>query len=178
MIGLILSAISFLLCYSLSRSSLAKGICVLLTVGYLYGITRANLSSPFIHFWFDFGMLGLYAAQLWRPNLVGDAGRNHMIHQWVLLLMLWPSMLLFVPGDALPIKLVGLRTNIFFIPLILIGARLSEGDLKDIGSWLVWLNLLALAFGVAEYFLGVTSFFPQNAKTHTIYASTDVGEEE
>jgi hypothetical protein len=177
MIGIVLSASSFALCYGLSRSALAKGICVMLTIGYLYGITRANINSPFIHFWFDFALLGLYAAQLWKPNLVGDAARNYMIHQWVFLLMLWPTILMLVPGDPLPIKLVGLRTNIFFIPLVLIGARLTEGDLRDIGSWLVWLNILALAFGVAEYFLGVTSFFPENAKTYTIYASTDVGEE-
>jgi hypothetical protein len=176
MIGIILPITSFLLCYGLSRSSLAKGICVMLTIGYLYGITRANISSPFIHFWFDFALLGLYAAQLWKPNLLGDADRNQVIHQWVFLLMLWPAILMFVPGDAIPIKLVGLRTNVFFIPLILIGARLTEGDLKRIGKWLIWLNLMALAFGVAEYILGVTAFFPANAKTYTIYASTDVGD--
>src|SRR5215813_9470043 len=105
MIGLVLSASSFVLCYNLSRSSLARGICVMLTVGYLYGITRANISSPFIHFWFDFALLGVYAAQLWKPNLVGDAGRNHMIHQWVFLLMLWPAILMFMPDDPLAIKL-------------------------------------------------------------------------
>lgn len=177
MIGIVLSLSSFVLCYSLSRSSLAKGVCAMLTIGYLYGITRANISSPFIHFWFDFGMLGLYAAELWKPNVLGNIGRNRMIDRWVFLLILWPAILLFMPGDPLAIKLVGLRTNVFFIPLILIGARLTEGDLRDIGRWLVWLNLMALAFAVAEYFLGVTSFFPSNAKTYTIYASTDVGEE-
>jgi hypothetical protein len=177
MIGILLSATSFIVCYRLSRSSLAKGVCVMLAIGYLYGIARANISSPFIHFWFDFALLGLYAAQLWRRNVLGDACRNLMLQQWVFLLMLWPAILTLMPAEPLPITLVGLRTNAFFIPLVLIGARLTEGDLKDIGYWLIWLNLLALAFGVAEYILGVTALFPQNAKTYTIYASTDVGEE-
>ncbi len=177
MIGLALCALSFALCYNIARSSLAKGIGVMLVVGYLYGITRANIDSAFVHFWFDFSLLGLYAAQLWRGNDRGDPVRNSQLLQWLFLLMLWPTILALMPLEPLPIALVGLRSNIFFLPLILLGARLTEGDLQEIGSWLIWLNLMALAFGLAEYLLGIKAFFPENAKTFTIYASSDVGEE-
>ena len=177
MIGLALCALSFAACYNLARSSLAKGIGVMLLVGYLYGIARANVDSAFIHFWFDFALLGVYAAQLWRGNNRGDPVRNSQLLQWVFLLMLWPAILALMPLEPVPIALVGLRSNIFFLPLILLGARMTEADLQEIGSWLVWLNLIALAFGLAEYFLGIKAFFPENAKTFTIYASSDVGEE-
>jgi hypothetical protein len=147
---------------------------LLLLVGYFYGIARGNLNSAFSHFWFDCSLAGVYIAQLWRKNTAGDPIRNAQLQHWVFLLLLWPVILVFMPGDPFLIRLVGLRSNAFFLPLILLGARLTEDDFHKIGCYLSWLNLIALWFGLAEYVLGISRFIPENVKTVNVYMSRDV----
>jgi hypothetical protein len=81
---------------------------------------------------------------------------------------------LFFPQHPL-IQLVGLRAAIWFLPFLLLGATVLPRDLTLIARTLAVLNLVALAFAVGEYFLGLERFFPRNAVTAIMYKSLDVG---
>jgi hypothetical protein len=58
--------------------------------------------------------------------------------------------------------------------MILAGSRLRGNDLRELTSGFAALNLVALAFAGAEYFMGMERFYPHNAATQLIYASADV----
>jgi hypothetical protein len=79
-----------------------------------------------------------------------------------------------MPSQPFLISMVGLRGSILFIPMMLAGSRLRGNDLREITYGFAALNLVALAFGGAEYFLGLQRFFPVNAATMLIYGSSDV----
>jgi hypothetical protein len=79
-----------------------------------------------------------------------------------------------MPFQTPLISLVGLRGNIFFLPLCLFAVRLKNKDWLTLGFALASLNALALGFGAAEYFLGIERFYPVSAVTTIIYASKDV----
>jgi len=75
MISIALCGVAFLLCLYMGRRSLVAGLCALTTVGYAYGILRANLPDGFSHLIFDAATLGLrpgrdgpiQACAIWRP---------------------------------------------------------------------------------------------------------------
>jgi hypothetical protein len=159
-------------CFWAGRRSLAQGIVLLFAFGYLYGILRANLLTTFSHFIFDAGLLGLYLSTRW-----GMPGRNDgtkSVQIWVVLLILWPVLLVFLPLQPLMVSIVGLRGNTFFIPLLILGSRLKIKDVSQIAVGLAVLDLLAVGFGGVEYFLGVERFFPLSPVTEIMYASKDV----
>ena len=58
--------------------------------------------------------------------------------------------------------------------MLLAGGWLQAADAGRLAVWLAVLNLVALGFGAAEYFLGVPTFYPANAVTEIIYRSNDV----
>jgi hypothetical protein len=173
-IAILLCIAAFGVCYWMGRRSLAQGLIALLAFGYFYGILRANLLTTFSHFIFDAGLLGLYAARLLRKPEPGQAKRSHVIAIWVTLLVLWPTLLVMLPFQPLLVSLVGLRGNVFFVPLLLLGSRLRGKDLVTLGVGLAALDLIALAAAGAEYVLGVPRFFPYSPVTRIIYASGDV----
>jgi hypothetical protein len=80
----------------------------------------------------------------------------------------------FLPAQDLMIRLVGLRTSIFLLPFLLLGARLLPEERYKLALGLAALNLVALAFAGAEFFIGVQEFFPLNPVTKIIYMSKDV----
>ena len=151
MIALILCVLAFLLCYLFGRRSLGWGLVALLTFGYFYGILRANLLMTFSHFIFDAGMIGLYCSQKW-----GSAGQENnskqasVLRWWVLLLVVWPVLLVFLPFQPLLVALVGLRGHIFFLPVLILGSKLREKELFQLGLGISALNLVALCFAGAE----------------------------
>lgn len=152
---------------------MGQGVVALLAWGYLYGIIRANQPTMFSHFIFDAALLGLYLAQ--KEAFGGESGgRTSALRVWTAILILWPALLVLPPFQTLMISLVGLRGSILFLPMLLLGSRLKGSDLLELSKGLVVLNLLALAFAAGEYFLGVPRFYPMNAVTEIIYASTDV----
>ncbi len=160
--------------YLAARRSLAAGIGALLTVGYAYGITRANWLDIYSHLLFDASLLGLYAAQLFRPLPLEERLRLQGLRAWVILLIAWPVILFLVPTQDTLIELVGLRGNIFMLPCLLLGARLSREDLYRVAIWVAFLNIAAGAVAAAEFVVGVDAFFPANAVTEIIYRSGDV----
>ena len=174
MISLLLCVGAFLVCLFAGRRSQVIGLVVLLAIGYAYGIVRANVLDPYSHFIFDAGVLGFYCAQLFQRLTRAQEYRVQGVRPWIELLIAWPLILLLIPSQDLLIRLVGLRGNIFFLPLIIIGARLNDGERRDLALWLAALNLGAFGFAIAEFFLGVESFFPRNEITNLIYLSKDV----
>lgn len=172
--ALYICVLSFVLCYWAGRRSLVNGLIAVLGVGYVYGITRANLPETLSHFIFDAGVLGLYAALWFRPTTLAEKLRLKPLQLWVELLMLWPIVIFFLPYQDLMIRLVGLRTSIFLLPFLLIGARLTSEERYQLALGIAALNLFALAFAGAEFLLGIQTFFPRNQMTRIIYMSKDV----
>jgi hypothetical protein len=166
--------LSFTLCYVAGRRSLVGGLITTMAIGYIFGITRANLPDTASYFIFDSGVLGLYAAQLFRPMTQAMKLRVEGLQLWVEVLVFWSLVVFFFPAQDLLIRLVGLRTSIFLLPFLLIGARLKPEERYKLALGLAALNLLALAFAGAEFFIGVPEFFPRNAVTRIIYLSKDV----
>src|SRR5262249_41476921 len=89
-------------------------------------------------------------------------------------LIAWPLIVFLFPTQDLLVRFVGLRTSIFLLPFLLIGARLTAEERYKLAIGLGVLNLLALGFAGAEFFVGVPEFFPRNAVTKIIYLSKDV----
>jgi hypothetical protein len=169
-----LCLLSFALCYVAGRRSLVSGLLTTMALGYVFGITRANLPETASYFIFDAGVLGLYAAQLFRPLTRVMKLRIERLRFWMELLIFWALVVFFFPAQDLMVRLVGLRTSIFFLPFLLIGARLVPEERYKLALGLAGLNLVALAFGGAEFLIGVPQFFPRNAVTRTIYLSKDL----
>jgi hypothetical protein len=173
MIAIAVCLLAFVVTAWAGSRSLVRGILTLLAVGYLYGIVRANLPAAASHFIFDAALLGLYVTQRmsWRAS---EGQKNPPVRLWAMVLIAWPLVLAFVPFQNIWVTLVGLRGNILFLPLILLGCRLKNDDLRTIAKGLAIMNLVALVFGLAEYSLGLEAFFPRNEVTDVIYASNDV----
>jgi hypothetical protein len=174
MIGLLICVIGAVAAFFVGRRSLGYGILVVMAAGYAYGILRANLAPPFSHFIFDAALIGLYASQF------GARGKqptpNHAtLNMWMYVLMGWPLLMLLMPFQPLLVSIVGLRGNMFFLPAVFLGTRLRNEDLRRMAFGLAVLNLVALVFGVAEYFKGIEPFFPPGPMTMTMYNSYDSG---
>jgi hypothetical protein len=169
--ALSLCIVGFLASFVLGRRSLSAGLGAVLTMGYLYGILRANYLDSFSHFIFDCAVLGFYLSLLGRDLPVAAA---RPLQMWVATLVGWAVVMFLVPLQHPVIQLVGLRGNAFLLPFLLIGGLLQSRDLNGLVLWLAGLNLLALAFAGAEWVLGVPAFFPMNAVTDIIYRSNDV----
>src|SRR5438034_10053321 len=175
--GFALCLASFILVLRCSRHSLGRGLGGLLAVGYLYGILRARFPDGFSHVVFDVGTLGLYLGRFSGADPEEPVRYSREVKLWATSLAVWPLLMFFIPYQDPLIQLVGLRAAVFFLPVILLGVRANESDLREVAGWLAGLNLLAFAFAVAEYQLGVEPFYPVNAVTELIYRSFDIGPE-
>ena len=176
MISVALCAAAFALSFRAARHSLVAGICAVLGVGYVYGIVRANIPDGFSHLIFDAGVLGLYAAQLWRPQPVWQALRSDELRSWIFVLVAWPILLFFSLRQDPLIQIVGLRGNIFLLPFIIFGARLTGDDVYKLALWLSLCNLAAGVLAAVQFVVGVEPFFPMNAVTEIIYRSKDLAD--
>ncbi len=136
------------------------GLKVLLTFGYFFGIIRANVPGTASYFLFDCAVAGLYAGIF--PVTLSSLQRRRLevIKPWLIMLIGWPCVLVFVPRQDFLLRLVGLRAAIWFLPFLLIGGMMDEEALSSIAIWLAVLNLVALGFGIAEYFDGLQRFYP------------------
>ena len=120
MIALALCVLAFFATFFAGRRSLGVGMIALFTVGYFYGILRANLITTYSHFLFDAGLIGLYLSQNWFTFPPPEARRLEFLRIATALLIGWPLLLVLMPFQPLLISLVGLRGNILFIPLLLL----------------------------------------------------------
>ena len=176
MTSIALCIASFVACFHAARVSLVAGLCAVLGIGYTYGIVRANLPDGFSHLLFDSGVLGLYAAQLWRRQPVWQGIRSEELRNWIFVLMAWPVLLFFSLRQDPLIQIVGLRGNIFLLPFIVFGARLTGDDVYKLALWLSVCNLAAGILAAVQFVVGVEPFFPQNAVTDIIYRSKDLAD--
>lgn len=168
-------AAAFLGCLLAGNRSLKHGLLALIGIGYGYGILRANFPDVWTYLMFDAGVFGLYTSQLWRPLDFEQRKKVQDLRLWMVALMAWP-MLLFIafPSNTPLVELVGLRANIFLLPFLLLGARLSSDDLADIALVLGVFSLVVVAVGVVEFFVGIEAFYPVNEVTEIIYKSKDL----
>jgi hypothetical protein len=158
-----------------ANRSLRAGILVLVSVGYVYGILRANFPDTYTYLTFDAAVMGVYLGQLWRPLDPMQRRRVHDLRLWLVVLIGWPTLLFFLfPGDSPLVELVGLRANVFLLPFLFLGARLNDDDLYWLAVRFALLNLAAVGLGVAEFFIGIEPFFPHNDVTDIIYRSRDL----
>jgi hypothetical protein len=174
MIGSVLCILAFIATYFAARRDRVIGLGVLMTVGYVYGIVRANVPQTMSHFVFDAAVAGFYVAFFTQRVTSADRGRASALRPWMLLLVGWPCLLALLPVQDPLIQLVGLRGAVFLVPFLLVGARLDDSDLRRLAVWLAFLNLAAFGVAAAEYVLGIEMFFPRNAVTELIYRSRDV----
>jgi hypothetical protein len=174
MISAILCLLAFISGVLASRRSLVAGLTVVLAIGYAYGIVRANLTEAFSHFIFDAGVAGLYITQLFKRPDPARQIRLQRLKLWVAFLMVWPALLFLLPLQDTMVELVGLRGNIFLLPFLLIGARLTNDEVYELALRIAALNLIAFAVAVAEFFIGVERFFPENPVTQIIYLGRDI----
>src|SRR6266478_9611835 len=172
--GIALCVAALLGCFIAGRRSIVWGIGAVMTIGYGYGILRANVPNPAMHFLFDAGALGFYLALVTRGFSPSQRPRLVALQPWIALLVGWPLLLFLFPVQDPMVQLVGLRGQIFFVPFILIGAMLEPDDWYSLAKLFAVLNLATFGFAVAEYIEGVPKFFPKNATTAIIYASKDV----
>lgn len=154
----------------LARNSLVWGIVSALTVGYFYGIVRANLMEPMAHFVFDAAVVGLYLGWILRPQRLGRIEVAELRH-WLVLLIGWPVFLTFLPIQSPMVQVVGLRGSAFLLPLILLGARQGDLNLRDLAVPVSFLNLVAMGFAGAEFLMGLEKFYPVTDVTELIYRS-------
>jgi hypothetical protein len=153
---------------------MAAGLGSLAVIGYFYGIVRANLPGVASHFIFDVAVAAFFLVHLFRRQSAESRLRSRAVLPWVLLLMVWPMFVAFLPLQDPLVQLVGLRGNIFLLPFLLFGARMTREELYRLALVLAVLNLVAFAFTAAEYGVGIQAFFPRNANTELIYRSADV----
>ncbi len=146
----------------------------LLVVGYAYGLLRANFPNNFSHFIFDAAVLGLYGGVFMTPARGAARHRTLSLQPWVAVLMAWPALMFFVPTQDWLIQLVGLRGAVFFVPFLLIGARMEEEDFETLTMGMAVLNITELCLALWQFFFGIQQFFPHNAVTELIYKSNDV----
>lgn len=171
MTAIALCLLAFGTTYWIGKRSLGLGLVSMLFWGYFFGIIRANLLSTTTYFVFDSAVLGIYLSQ---KRLLSSDRRTSVLRGWFWALMLWPVLLLVMPFQPFLVSMVGLRGAVLFLPMMLIGSRLRENDLRALTLGFAALNIVALGFGGAEYFLGLERFFPMNAATILIYGSADV----
>ena len=174
MISIALCLVAMAATYLAARRSLGMGCGVLLAVGYVYGIVRANQLDGFSHLLFDAGLLGLYAARLFNGLPMSERLRLDELRLWLIVLIGWPIVLFLVPRQDILVELVGLRGNVLMLPCLLIGARFTRDDVYELALWVAVLNMAAGAVAAVEFVVGIEPFFPRNAVTEIIYHSGDV----
>jgi hypothetical protein len=161
-------------CFYLGRKAVWAGFIATMTVGYFYGIIRANLDDSLAYFFYDVAVIGFYLAVLINPKTLAQRYKLSRIMPWLIGLYSWPLLLMLAPTQPFLVQLVGLRGNTFFLPFIAVGAVLEDKDVGKIAWALAILNIVALVFALLEVLLGVPFFFPYNAVDQIIYRSTDV----
>lgn len=172
--GILICLAGFALAFAAGRRSLGAGLCVVLTVGYAYGMVRAQVPDAAAYFAFDAALLGFYAASFGTPSPGAARSRGRAALVWTLLLCAWPVLLFVLPDAGLLVRLVGLRAAVLLVPMVVLGARARTEDLRLVGTWLLALNVGAFAVGALEYAYGLEPFIPRVAATELIYRSADV----
>lgn len=175
MLPTFLLALAFFATFIASRKSLVAGLTSVFAVGYSYGIIRANLTGLPVYFLFDAVVIALYLSQFVLVRDPDARAEAAQLHLWVMILLVWPALLMLVPGQDPLVQLVGLRGNVFLVPFLLLGARLRPNQIEKLAMILGVANILVVLLAAAQFILGVERFFPFSPVTELIYLSNDAG---
>src|ERR1700749_302553 len=119
MSGIVLCGIALFGTFIIARRSFVNGILAAITVGYFYGILRANFFEMASHFIFDAAILGLYTARFKEFTRVFVTPDGQTLRHWVTFLIAVPLVMFFIPLQDPLVQLVGLRGNAFLLPFLL-----------------------------------------------------------
>lgn len=174
MSGNLFCVLAFATSFVAARISLVSGLIFLLIWGYFFGILKANYVATNGLFIFDAATIGFYLGSLLNPKLKSVAYRYKPVFPWVSILIAWPVFMSLVPIQHYLVQFIGLRGNIFWLPMILVGFLLSSTEKTTMVFSLSVLNIVALCFAVAEFLIGVEYFVPDNEVTRIVYSSNDL----
>lgn len=169
-----LCLLAFLASFIAGRRSVWVGLAAALTVGYFYGIVRANVAETASHFTFDFACFGLYLALLTRHLTPLQKSKLRRLLPWFLCLLGWPTLMFFVPVQPVLVQLVGLRAHVFFLPFLLMGAMITDDEIYHLSLYIAVLSIATLGFALAEVVWGVPKFYPLSPVDAVIYGSNDI----
>lgn len=169
--SLTLCIVAFLVVAYGARKSLVGGVAATIAVGYSYGIVRANVQETMSHFIFDGAVIGLYFGWLLAVRRPGTVVNTQLLRPWLIVLIGWPALLTLLPIQDPMVQIVGLRGCVFLLPMLLLGAQLSDEDRSALAGPIAVLNIVALGFAALEFFIGLESFYPYSEVTELIYRS-------
>lgn len=153
-------------------------LCLMIAWGYFFGILKAQLVYSGGHFIFDAATLGFYAGLVVKPPTPEEMYAGRDLKPWVVVLIAWPLFMAVVPLQHYLIQLVGLRGNALWLPMILVGTWVDRKALVMLATTLAVMNIVAFAFAMAEYTLGVDYFVPDNEVTQIVFRSNDIKTQE
>lgn len=174
--GYLLCVVAFISCVSVGLVHWRFSLCTMIAWGYFFGILKAHYHATFGHFIFDSATAGFYVSLFLRNLSREDWKTCKPILPWVIWLIGWPVFMALIPIQHYLVQLVGLRGNIFWIPMLLVGFWLDKPAIRLLSLTLAALNTISFCFALAEFFLGVELFVPQNEVTKIVFNSNDMGE--
>lgn len=174
MSGTLLCILAFLSCVGFSGANWRYGLCALMAWGYFFGILKAHYVASWGHFIFDAATVGFYAGILLNWPGLEERQKWQKLKPWVIGMVAWPLFMALLPIQHYLVQLVGLRGNMFWIPMLLVGCMLDAPGRSLLAYTMAILNMVAFAFAAAEYTLGVEVFVPENEVTLIVYRSSDI----
>ena len=174
MSGTLLCILAFLSCFAFSGANWRYGLCALMAWGYFFGILKAHYVATWGHFIFDAATVGFYAGILFNWPRLEERQKWQKLKPWVIGMVAWPLFMALLPLQHYLVQLVGLRGNMFWIPMLLVGCMLDSPGRSLLAYTLAILNMVAFGFAAAEYTLGVEVFVPDNEVTQIVMNSSDI----
>ena len=174
MSGTLLCILAFLSCFAFSGTNWRYGLCALMAWGYFFGILKAHYVASWGHFIFDAATVGFYAGILLNWPKLEERQKWQKLKPWVIGMVAWPLFMALLPIQHYLVQLVGLRGNMFWIPMLLVGCMLDAPGRSLLAYTLAILNMVAFGFAAAEYTLGVEVFVPDNEVTQIVMNSSDI----
>jgi hypothetical protein len=142
--------------------------------GYFFGIFKAHYVATFGHFIFDAATVGFYAGIVSNWPGLEERQKCQNLKPWVVLLIGWPLFMALLPIQHYLVQFVGLRGNVFWIPMLLVGCMINAAGCSLLAYTFAVLNIVAFGFAFAEYTLGVEVFVPDNLVTQIVMNSNDI----
>jgi hypothetical protein len=142
--------------------------------GYSFGILKAYTFESFGHFIFDFATVGFYSGLIVSNTFKNSEKRIQKVVHWVYWLVGWPVIVALIPMQHYLVQIIGLRGNIFWIPMLLVGAILDFRCIRLVALCISFLNIFAFLVALAEYVIGVDKIFPENEATKIVLHSNDI----
>lgn len=174
MSGYLICLLAFTSSFGVGMSNWRLSLCLMIAWGYFYGILKAHLVYSGGHFIFDAATLGFYAALVTKPPTQEEMSGGRDLKPWVIVLIGWPIFMVIVPLQHYLIQLVGLRGNALWLPMILVGSWIDRRAFVMLATTFAVMNVVAFAFALGEYSLGVEYFVPDNEVTRIVYLSNDI----